>query len=58
MSDISTLKYLDETGDYFEISQVVFMPNVCMYKSGYHYFVYTTTRKRFVIFTFRYFKLS
>ena len=44
MSDISKLNYLDETGDYFEISQVVFMPNV-MYKSGYHYFVYTTTRK-------------
>ena len=40
----------------FEISRVVFMPK-------YHVqimllFVYTTTRKRFVIFTCRYFKLS
>ena len=40
----------------FEISLVVFMPNVT-YKSCL-LFVYTTTHKRFVIFTFGYFKLS
>ena len=41
----------------FEISRVIFMPNIT-YKSCYHYFVYNTTCKWFVILTFRYFKLS
>ena len=55
-SDISKLIYV--IWDNFEISQVVFMSNI-KYKSCYiALFVYTTTHKRFVIFTCRYFKLS
>ena len=48
-------RYASEIWDNFEISQVLFMPNIT-YKSCYH--CYTTTSKRFVIFTCRYFKLS
>ena len=45
-----------EIWDNFEISQVVFMPNI-MYKPCYYLFN-TTTGNSFVIFTCRYFKLS
>ena len=55
-SDISKLFYKIEIWDNFEISQVVFMPNI-MYKSCYYLFN-TTTGNIFVIFTCRYFKLS
>ena len=58
-SDISKLLYVISRAVRrvkFEISRVVFMPNIT-YKSCY-FFVYTTTRKRFVIFTCRYFKWS
>ena len=41
--------------DNFEISRVLFMPNISRIML---LFVYTTTRKRFVIFTCSYFKLS
>ena len=41
--------------DNFEISQVVLMPNITQIML---LFVYTTNRKRFVIFTCSYFKLS
>ena len=41
----------------FEISRVVFMPNI-KYKSCYYLFTLSTTRKGFEIFTARYFKLS
>ena len=41
----------------FEISRVVFMPNI-KYKSCYYLFTLSTTRKGFEIFTCRYFKLS
>ena len=51
-----TSRYASEIWDNFEISKVVCMPNIT-YKSCYYLF-YTTTCKRFVIFTCRYFKLS
>ena len=51
-----TSRYASEIWDNFEIARVVFMPNIT-YKIML-LFVYTTTRKSFVIFTCRYFKLS
>ena len=48
---------MSEIWDNFERSRVMFMPNIT-YKSCYVLVVDTTTHKRFVIFTCRYFRLS
>ena len=54
-SDISKLLYV--IWDNFEISRVVFKPNAD-HVQVMLLFVYTTTHKRLVIFTCRYFKLN